>query len=131
VQPEKGSESGQPQGTGTSTAPPAPPAPSAPPAPTAKPATCAHPNVTATVTDPAQVDEPEIAKQQGISGDVVVGVSLDANSHLTSVRIISTPSSLLVPAALSAAHQSKFQTDVVDCVPQVSEYKFTVQFSSQ
>jgi len=130
-----GSTQGVPTGVGTG--PPVAAATAAPtvaatakPAPTATPLTCARPNVSASVIDAATPDDPPMAAQQGITGDVQVVVSLDATSHITNTHVQSTPSVLLNQAALTATKQSKFQTEIKNCVPQASDYIFTVTFQS-
>jgi TonB family protein len=72
-----------------------------------------------------------MAAQQGISGTVAVIVALDENSHIVGTSIQSSPSALLNQAALSAARQSTFQTEVRDCKPIAARYIFSVEFSSQ
>src|SRR5579884_68944 len=133
-----GNTQGIPQGQGTAapapTAPPATPAPAPPtptPKPTPTPASCARPNVAATTVHAVEPDTPPMAQQQGITGDVQVIVSLDTNSHITSTKIQSSPSVVLNQAALQAARQSTFQTEIRDCKPIAADYIFTVSFESQ
>ncbi|MBV8369236.1 MAG: energy transducer TonB [Candidatus Eremiobacteraeota bacterium] len=133
-----GNTQGVPQGQGTSapsTAAPAPPAPPTQPPPTPKPTptplSCARPNVPATTLRAVEPDTPPMAQQQGISGQVQVIVALDEGSHITSVSIGSSPSAVLNQAALSAARQSTFQTEIKDCKPIAARYLFTVDFTSQ
>ena len=124
---------GIPQGVGTgppSTAPPATPAP-ATPKPTPTPQSCPRPNVPATTIHAVEPDTPAMAQQQGIQGTVQVIVSLDQNSHVTATRVQSSPSAILNSAALSAARQSTFQTEVRDCKPIAADYIFSVDFTSQ
>jgi TonB family protein len=133
-----GNTQGIPQGQGTaapSTAPPATPAPAPPPPtpkPTPTPQTCAGPaNVPATTVRAVEPDTPAMAQQQGISGTVAVIVALDENSHIVSTSVQSSPSAILNGAALSAARQSTFRTEVRDCKPIAAKYIFSVEFSSQ
>jgi TonB family protein len=134
-----GNTQGVPQGQGTaapSTAPPATPAPAtapptATPRPTPTPLACARPNVAATTIRPVEPDTPPMAQQQGISGTVQVIVSLNADSKVVGTRVQSSPSSLLNSAALSAARQSTFQTEIRDCKPIAADYIFSVEFNSQ
>jgi TonB family protein len=129
----KGNTEGIPQGQGTAapaSAPPATPAPPPPP-PTPKPLMCARPNVEATTVHAIEPDMPAMAQQQGITGDVTVVISLDENSHILSATVDSSPSKLLNAAALSAARQSTFQTEIRDCKPVAASYKFVVEFNSQ
>ncbi len=132
----EGSTSGVPQGNATSgatgppaTAPPAPPTP-APPTPTPPPS-CANPNAAPKVVNAVAPDTPALAAQQGIAGEVVVQVDLDATSHLVSAKVVKSPSSLLNNAALLSARQSTFQTEIVNCKPQAASYLFNVDFESQ
>jgi TonB family protein len=75
-------------------------------------------------------DTPPLAQQQGISGVVQVVVSLDATSQVTNAKIQSSPSAILNNAALSAARQSTFQTQIVNCKPIAADYIFSVDFNS-
>jgi outer membrane biosynthesis protein TonB len=130
-----GSTQGVPTGVGTgppvATAGPATAAPTVKPAPTPTPPTCARPNVPPSVIDAAVPDDPPMAAQQGITGDVAVVVSLDATSHIVGQpKIQSSPSVLLNQAAINATKQSKFQTEIKNCVPQPSDYIFVVTFQS-
>jgi periplasmic protein TonB len=131
----EGVTQGIPQGIGTgppSTAPPATPAPAtATPKPTPTPLACAHPNVPAGTDRAVEPDMPAMAQQQGITGDVQVVVSLDQTSHVTQAKIQSSPSVVLNQAALSAARQSTFHTEVRNCQPIAADYLFVVTFSSQ
>jgi TonB family protein len=132
-----GNTQGIPQGQGTSapsTAPPATPAPATPaptPRPTPTPQSCARPNVAATTIRPVEPDTPPMAQQQGIQGTVQVVVSLNADSRVVGTRIQTSPSAILNSAALSAARQSTFQTEIRDCKPIAADYIFSVDFTSQ
>jgi TonB family protein len=134
-----GNTQGVPQGQGTaapSTAAPATPAPptappTATPKPTPTPLACARPNVAATTLHPVEPDTPPMAQSQGISGTVQVVVSLNADSRVVGTRVQSSPSTLLNSAALSAARQSTFQTEIRDCKPIAADYIFSVEFNSQ
>jgi TonB family protein len=92
------------------------------------PPTCAIPNLKASTLSAAVPDTPPAAAQQGIGGTVQVRVSLDASSHVAAASIISSPSVLLNAAALVAARQSRFQTEVQNCVPIAKDFVFTVTF---
>ena len=92
-------------------------------------AACARPNVAGSVLRAVAPDTPPIAAQQGISGEVQVVVSLDTDSHVVATRIQSSPSAVLNQAALSAARQSSFQTEIRDCHPVARDYIFTVYFA--
>ncbi len=135
----QGNTQGIPQGQGTaapSTATPATPAPAtaaptATPKPTATPQSCSRPNVAATTVRPVEPDTPPMAQQQGISGVVQVVVSLNADSRVVSASVRSSPSAILNSAALAAARQSQFQTEIRDCKPIAADYIFSVEFNSQ
>jgi TonB family protein len=127
-----GNTQGIPQGIGTgppSSAPPATPAPAPPPTPT--PRACARPNVPPSTVRAVEPDMPAMAQQQGITGDVTVDVSLDEANHIVSATVESSPSKILNSAALSAARQSTFQTEIRDCKPIAATYRFVVTFASQ
>jgi protein TonB len=130
-----GNTQGIPQGLGTSapsTAPPATPAPAPPtPQPTRTPQSCARPNVPASTIHAIEPDTPALAQQQGIQGTVQVVVSLNEGSRVTGTRVQSSPSAVLNQAALSAARQSSFQTEIRDCKPIAADYIFSVEFTSQ
>lgn len=109
-------------------APPALPAPS-PPALRASPSACVRPNVPAVIVRGEPPVTPPEAVRLGVQGSVNVIVSLDALSHVTAVRIASTPSALLSPAALEAALHSGFQSEIRDCRPIARDYIYSVDFS--
>lgn len=91
-------------------------------------AACAVPNVGARTLHTVTPEIPEMAQQVGVAGTVVLVVRLDEYSHLTSVTIQSSPSMILVAAAMSAARHSAFQTSVQDCKPQAASFTFPVVF---
>jgi len=132
-----GSDTGSPQGTSNSPQPsaapvaatPAPPPPT--PVPTPTPIACAVPNADARTISAAEPETPAIAQQQGITGEVVVQVSLDENSHLVSASVVKSPSALLNKAAIDAAKQSTFKTRIANCKPVADTYNFIVDFQSQ
>jgi TonB family protein len=92
---------------------------------------CVRPNVAATTIRAIEPDSPPMALQNGISGVVQVIVSLNADSKVTGTRVQSSPSAILNDAALSAARNSTFQTEIRDCNPIAADYVFAVDFSSQ
>jgi|GEM_PF-2521089 len=94
-------------------------------------ASCAQPNVAATSLHPIEPDTPPLAQQQGIQGTVQVVVSLNAQSEVVGTRIQTSPSAILNSAALSAARQSTFQTEIRDCKPIAADYIYSVDFTSQ
>ena len=89
---------------------------------------CARPNAPARVVESAPAVTPEMAEQQGIAGQVQVVVSLDANSNIVGARLFSSPSAVLNQAALAAARQSVFQTEIRDCRPLAADFVFLVNF---
>jgi TonB family protein len=101
------------------------------PRPTPTPAICARPNVAASIIKAVQPDIPAIGAQQGIYGTVQVVVSLNADSQVTGTRIQSSPSTVLNRAALAAARQTTFQTEIRDCRPIAADYIFSVAFRPQ
>ena len=78
---------------------------------------CTTPDVAPQVVRLAQPDIPPMAQQQGISGDVVVRVTLDGSGAVTATQIISSPSAILNFAAQSAARASTYQAGMVSCRP--------------
>jgi TonB family protein len=92
---------------------------------------CARPNVPAQAIHAVTPDVPPMAQQQGIFGTVQVIVSLDPQSRVVGTRIQSSPSAILNAAALSAARQSTFQTEIRDCVPIAADFVYTVTFANQ
>ena len=114
-------------------APPAapPPTPTPTPHPTPTPLSCARPNVAPATLRAAAPDTPSMAQQQGISGVVQVVVSLDTQSRIVGTRVQSSPSTLLNQAALNAARDSQFRTEIKNCEPVAADYIFTVDFTSQ
>jgi len=131
-----GSTNGVPTGTSTAAAPapvsaateaPAPP----PTVPPTKPPSCANPNVEATTTNAVAPDTPPIAQQQGITGVVNVLINLDANSHIIGTPTVqSSPSQLLNSAAIKAAQESTFRTEIKNCEPVAATYIFAVEFNN-
>jgi TonB family protein len=96
------------------------------PAPTSL--TCAEPNLPAAVIGSAEAETPVLARQQGISGEVQVRVSLDAASTVVGVQILSSPSKILNAAALAIARTAKFRTEIVHCRPVSTDVQFRVAF---
>jgi TonB family protein len=129
----QGNTQGIPQGEGTG--PPVPSAPPAtaapPPPPTPKPLSCARPNVQPGTDRAVEPDMPAMAQQMGITGDVTVDISLDENNHIVAATVESSPSKILNSAAITAAKQSTFHTEIKDCKPVAATYRFVVTFASQ
>ncbi|HEY0615868.1 MAG TPA: energy transducer TonB [Candidatus Elarobacter sp.] len=89
---------------------------------------CVVPTFPAYVVHAAPVDTPPMAQQQGIGGTVHVVVSLDADGHVTGVRIQDSPSALLNNPSLFAARNSTYHPAVKDCVPVPSLYVFQADY---
>jgi TonB family protein len=130
-----GSDTGSPQGTSNSPQPTSAPVAATPvpptPTPSPTPLTCAVPNADARTVTPVPPETPAIAQQQGITGEVVVQVTLDENSKIVDAKVIRTPSSLLNKAALDATRQSVFKTRIANCKPVAESYNYIVEFQSQ
>ena len=126
-----GDSSAAPAAVSASLVTPVPVVPTASPQPTPTPLSCARREVPAATLHAAEPDTPAVAAQQGISGTVEVIVSLDAQSRVVATRIQSSPSTVLNPAAITAARGSRFRTEIKDCAPVAADYIFSVDFSSQ
>jgi TonB family protein len=138
VAPAAGSENGNPLGTEAS-GPPAPaatiastPAPSAAPTPTPKPQ-CPNPNEEAGIKgSPADLDYPDMARQQGAVGTAQVKVTLDADGNAVDVSIYkSAGNSLLDASALKAAKATAYTPELVNCVKTAGSYLFRADFDGQ
>lgn len=141
VQP--GTENGNPLGKGTTggnqgaaTGPSGPPAPPAPPPPPPTPSptprlACANPNVPPKTLNAVAPDTPEIAREQGIVGTVEVRVDLNEKSQIVGISIFRSPNPLLNKAAMDAAKASTFQTEIQNCQPIASSYRYVVEFQSE
>jgi TonB family protein len=80
----------------------------------------------------SQPETPQIAQQQGIQGVVEVIVTLDENSRQVAAPTVrKSANQVLNRAAIEAARQSRFQTEIRNCKPQASQYVFIVEFQSQ
>jgi len=101
------------------------------PGPSSPPTTCARPNLPALVLRAVAPVMPAMAAQQRITGDVTVEVSLDAQSQILKLTIVSSPSTILNGAALDATQRSTFQTEVRDCRPLPSTLRFVATFAAQ
>ncbi|HEY6234987.1 MAG TPA: energy transducer TonB [Candidatus Elarobacter sp.] len=119
-------------GPATTDAPAAPPPPPTPtPHPTPTPLSCGRPNVAPATLRAAAPDTPSMAQQQGVTGVVQVVVSLDTQSRIVGTRVQSSPSALLNRAAVNAARDSQFRTEIRNCEPIAADYIFSVDFTSQ
>ena len=94
------------------------------------PTPCTTPDVAPQVLRLAQPDTPPMALQQGISGDVVVRVTLDGSGAVTATTIIISPSAILNAAAQAAARASTYQPGTLSCKPG-GVLDVTFRFTSQ
>jgi TonB family protein len=95
------------------------------------PAACARPHVPARVVQTVEPQTPDVAQQQGIQGTVNVEVSLDEQSRVVAMSVISSPSAVLNPAALAAARATVFQTEIRNCKPVAEKFVFAVSFNAE
>ena len=80
------------------------------------PMTCERPFVEGGADHSVAVEAPPMARQQGISGIVVVAVTVDENGRPTNVRIASSPSAILNSPALAAARAMTYTPAIYRCV---------------
>jgi TonB family protein len=73
---------------------------------------------------------PLLAKNQHVSGNVVVDALIDANGRVTTVKVISGPA-LLHQAAMDALKQWKYQPATLDGKPTAMHLTVTLQFRLQ
>lgn len=79
------------------------------------PLTCEHPFVDGGADHSVAVEAPPMARQQGISGIVVVSVTVDENGKPLSTRIVSSPSAMLNSAGLAAARAMTYTPAIYRC----------------
>lgn len=98
------------------------------PSPTPKPA-CSAPNVDAKAIDPVTPDEPDSARNQGLTGTAKIKVDLDPLGRVVGASVYSSTGSIpLDQAALQAARASRYSPEQLDCKDVAGSYLFTVQF---
>jgi periplasmic protein TonB len=73
---------------------------------------------------------PLLAKNQHISGDVLIDALIDANGHVTTMKVISGPT-LLHQSAMAALRQWKYQPASLDGKPVPMHLTVTLQFRLQ
>jgi TonB family protein len=73
---------------------------------------------------------PSLARTQHVSGDVKLDALIDANGHVTSMKVISGPT-LLHQAAMDALRQWKYQSATLDGKPVPMHLTVTLQFRLQ
>ncbi len=95
--------------------------------PAAVPSPCDEPNRDSHPVHSISADLPALARQQGISGDVTVSVSLDEQSQVVTSRIIKSPSPLLNGAAINAVGAATYQTRLVNCAPVSDTFNLIVE----
>jgi TonB family protein len=78
---------------------------------------CTTPDRAPQVLSQAPVETPQIALQQGITGDVVVRVLLDQFGGVVSASISRSATAVLNPAALAAARASTYAPGLTNCTP--------------
>jgi TonB family protein len=84
---------------------------------TTSPPPCTVPDQAPRIVNQVQPDSPPMAQQQGITGDVVVRVTLDALGAVAAASVWSSPSAILNQAALQAARASTYQPGLQGCKP--------------
>jgi TonB family protein len=94
----------------------------------APPTTCAHPDVHGTTLQAAQPYVPAEAAAQRVYGRVLVIVTLNDRSQVVWVDVLKSASPLLNDAALAAARDSTYRTQIVHCRPIAANFIFSVDF---
>ena len=93
---------------------------------------CPIPDRPARVLFAVPASTPPLAQQQGIFGEVTVGIELDDASHLVSATIVTSPAQVLNSAALDATRASFFESPVRNCAyVALKSSRFMVEFSRQ
>lgn len=73
---------------------------------------------------------PTLAKSQRVSGDVRIDALIDANGHVSTMKVVSGPT-LLHQAAMDALRQWKYQPAALDGKPVPMHLTVTIQFRLQ
>ncbi len=73
---------------------------------------------------------PTLAKSQHVSGNVLIDALIDANGHVTTMKVVSGPT-LLHQAAMDALKQWKYQPASLDGKPVPMHLTVTIQFRLQ
>ncbi len=94
------------------------------------PSACTTPDRAPVLVKQAVPDTPPLAQQQGITGDVIVRVTLDASGGVAAVQVQQSPSAILNFAALAAARASTYQAGLQNCTPG-GKLDVTFHFASQ
>ncbi len=93
------------------------------------PGSCAIADAPARTVDAARPFVPREAMERGVTGEVVVRVTLDERSHVSAVAIVRSASPLLNESALEAARDSVFTTRMHDCRYVPGAYNFIVDYT--
>jgi protein TonB len=73
---------------------------------------------------------PALAKNQHISGNVLVDALIDTDGHVTTMKVVSGPT-LLHQAAMDALRQWRYQPATLDGKPVPMHLTVTIQFRLQ
>ena len=73
---------------------------------------------------------PVLAKNQHVSGNILVDALIDANGRVTTMKVVSGPT-LLHQAAMDALKQWKYQPATLDGKPVAMHLTVTLQFRLQ
>jgi TonB family protein len=94
-------------------------------------AVCSAPYTEAAIANAAQPELPHIAKEQGISGKVVLEIRLSPSGKLVAGKVAtSSGNPWLDREALASAAQSKYVPETQDCNAVGGTYLLTVDFNS-
>ena len=94
-------------------------------------AVCLAPYTDAAIANAAQPELPRIAKEQGISGAVVLEIRLAPSGKLVAAKIAnSSGNPWLDREALGSAAESKYVSETQDCNAVGGTYLLTVDFNS-
>lgn len=93
--------------------------------------TCTRPDSPARVLTVARPEFPTDAMMSGTTGTVQVRIELDEQSKIVGKPIAISGPFELRAASIVSAKNSTFQTQIVNCVPVKSTYRFAVSFSNR
>jgi TonB family protein len=80
----------------------------------------------------AELEYPDIAREQGAIGTTVVKVTLDANGDVTDATIYkSAGNAALDQSAIKAAKATAYTPDIIDCVKTAGSYLFRAEFTGE
>jgi TonB family protein len=91
---------------------------------------CAQPDVPGRTIHTVLPEIPALAEQQGVFGSVLLVVTLDEQSHLTSVAIQSSPSATLNASALQTARHTAFGSPIRNCRAVAGKFTFLVDYDA-